>query len=203
MHEGPAVTATKLCWNCEQVRPIEAFQKTRRGAARADCCRTCVEALNARFRHQRGQSALAASQDRPRANRPQMRQCRGCGDTLPTRDFWYYYIRVERLRRADKVKRPRSNFCQPCTRLRAIERPCEDCGTNKRTSEFETDREHTTPHCRDCREKRTREKRCPRCQKAKPLTGFNVSYGRPSGWCKQCNVERQRERRAEARAEKG
>jgi hypothetical protein len=199
------MTATKHCWNCQRVRPVGDFQKTRLGTDRAGCCRKCVETLNAKVRAERGRTSPATPPDRPRSNRPQMRQCAGCGETLPTRDFWYHYIRIERFgrgRRPDKVKRPRTKYCQPCYRLRMIERPCEDCGVAKPTAEFRTDREGTTPHCTDCREKRMREKHCPRCDTTKPLTDFTKSYGRPSGWCMPCTVQRNRERRAEARARK-
>lgn len=190
------MTVAKSCWNCAQVRPLEAFQKIERGIGRADCCRECVERLVASFREQRGLPSIPPTPSRRPSNRPQLRQCRGCGETVPTANFWYYYLGAGH--------RQRSNYCQSCTRLRAIERPCRDCGAIRRTTEFETDREGPpSPYCGACRVKRTREKHCPRCDTAKPLAAFNMSHGRPSGWCKACTVLRQREARAAARDKTG
>lgn len=121
------MTATKRCWNCERVRPVDAFQKTQRGTGRADCCRECVtqsaEAHAAERRRELGRAAAAEPKALPRSNRPRMRECWGCGETVRTDEIWYYHRSPNR--------RERSNYCKACARLRAIERPCADCGATK------------------------------------------------------------------------
>lgn len=182
------MSAAKQCWNCDRVRPLDAFPKTNHGTGRADICAECAEQRLVAYRVERGLTAEAPPPKRRQSNRPQRRVCEGCGESVPTPGFWY--------RGQQRMK-----FCIPCYRLQRIERPCGGCGLNKRAAEFDAER-HISPLCRECREVRAREKHCPQCHTTKPLSGFTQSHGKASGWCKQCTVQRNRERRARARAEK-
>ena len=118
------------------------------------------------------------------SNRPQIKQCTGCGDRVPKREFWEY------------PQGGRAAYCKPCYKSRTVERECADCGATKLTTDFWEGLELVSPYCAACRDKRTREKHCPRCATTKPLTEFGLSYGKPAGWCKRCTVEYTRERRA-------
>lgn len=118
----------------------------------------------------------------PRSNRPQMVNCRGCGEAVAKIDLWEY-------------RGGRSNYCKPCMKLRAVERECADCGETKLTWEFFEGLRAASPYCRDCRVKREIERQCPRCGMTKPKKEFGSS-----GWCRPCQTAAQRARREQARS---
>lgn len=214
---------SKHCADCQQIRPLEAFQKTRAGAGRSDRCKDCIEVRAQAHRADKRREV----EEEDAELEAFLSDASNHSRTVPNH-LAAAFKRLEQVPKRNRKEpalsnRPqmascsgcgesipkrdffeyrrggRSNYCKPCMKRRATERECADCMETKLTHEFFAGLDGHSPYCCACRDKREREKHCPKCDVTKSVDEFNRSGGRPSGWCKPCMVNAQRERRRACR----